>query len=467
MATYFDTADLRLLEARITLRRRVGGVDDGWHLKLPGPGDSRQELHAPLGDDESPPCELLDRVRVHVRDHQVAPRATVTTRRAIHGLLGAEGERLAELCDDHVRARLVGAPEFEEWREWELELASGTPELFEAAAPLLAEAGAGPAASASKAARAMQSLRVPGSWRDRARLPEEPTVRDVLARYLAEHLEALLHQDVMMRAGDGEGVHQLRVASRRMRSALATYESTLQEGAVDELRDDLKWLGQVLSDARDAQVARERLLAIVDDQPVELVLGPVRRRIDDELSTAYREGRSRAHAELDGQRYFRLLDRLEAFVAEPPMATEGRQPAAERLPELLARDLRRVRKRHRVAEEAPRGRQRELALHDVRKATKRLRYAAESAMPVHGDRAKELAKAAKTITSLLGDVQDTVVARGLLRDMGVRAHLSGENGFTFGRLHALEEAAAGELLRGYPKAYAALPGGSLRKWLED
>jgi CHAD domain-containing protein len=467
VATYFDTEDLRLLDARVTLRRRVGGVDDGWHLKLPGAGDSRGEVQAPLGEeDQSPPAELLERVRVHVRDREVAPRATVTTRRGIHRLLGSDGEVLAELCDDRVRSQLVETPtDVQEWREWELELVEAAPSLFESAEVVLRGAGADPSTSPSKAARAMAPLHPGGGWRDRERLPDEPTTGDVLARYLAEHLEALLHHDVLMRAGEGEGVHQLRVAARRLRSALATYRPVLEEGVTEDLRAELKWLGQVLSDARDAQVARERLLAIVDEQPAELVLGPVRARIADELRTAFREARSRAHTELGGPRYFAALDRLEAFVAAPPLVDAGRECAADRLPELLEKDLRRVRKRHKAARKAPTPQAREAAMHEVRKAAKRLRYAGESAIPVFDDRAKELAKAGKAVTSLLGDVQDTVVARQILRDLGVRAHLAGENGFTFGRLHALEQAHAADLLRRYPEVYDALPPKGVRHWL--
>ncbi len=156
---------------------------------------------------------------------------------------------------------------------------------------------------------------------------------------------------------------------------------------------------------------------------------------------------------------------MESFVADPPLLPAGRGPASDTLPRLLEKDLRRVRKRHRAAQDAPTPAQRERALHDVRKAAKRLRYAAESAEPVFGDRAAQLAKQGKAITSMLGDYQDTIVARRLLRDLGVRAHLSGENGFTFGRLHALEEAAAAQLRRRYPEVYEELPTKRLRKWL--
>lgn len=48
-ATYFDTADLRLAAAGLTLRRRTGGDDAGWHLKVPAGTGSRSEVRLPLG----------------------------------------------------------------------------------------------------------------------------------------------------------------------------------------------------------------------------------------------------------------------------------------------------------------------------------------------------------------------------------------------------------------------------------
>jgi hypothetical protein len=120
-ATYYDTPDLRLLSAQITLRRRVGGLDDGWHLKLPRGGDRRGEVRSPLGEAEQPPVELLDRVRVLIRDAPVEPSAVLLTRRSVHRLLGDGDMVLAELCDDHVKATTSSSsPTQEEWREWEL-----------------------------------------------------------------------------------------------------------------------------------------------------------------------------------------------------------------------------------------------------------------------------------------------------------------------------------------------------------
>jgi hypothetical protein len=66
---YFDTSDLRLLRAGVTLRRRTGGPDEGWHLKLPAGADSRDEHRLPLTGHYrvEPPDELVSLVRVHSR----------------------------------------------------------------------------------------------------------------------------------------------------------------------------------------------------------------------------------------------------------------------------------------------------------------------------------------------------------------------------------------------------------------
>ena len=129
VATYFDTADLRLLAARMTLRHRTGGVDDGWHLKVPARDEGREEIHlAASGSDEppEPPAALLDRVRGVMRDNPVTPVAVLRTRRRLVRLHGKAGV-LAEFCDDHVAAESPMEPSLtQEWREWEMELVQGS-----------------------------------------------------------------------------------------------------------------------------------------------------------------------------------------------------------------------------------------------------------------------------------------------------------------------------------------------------
>jgi inorganic triphosphatase YgiF len=87
-AEYFDTQDLRLASAQVTLRRRTGGEDAGWHLKLPSATDERTEFHEPLGKvEEGVPEPLLKLVRVHTREQALGPVARLKTRRVVHRLL--------------------------------------------------------------------------------------------------------------------------------------------------------------------------------------------------------------------------------------------------------------------------------------------------------------------------------------------------------------------------------------------
>ena len=467
-ATYFDTADLALARAGITLRRRTGGADAGWHLKLPVSTDVRSEVRRPLeeGHGEAP-AELLAYVRAFVRDHEVAPVMSLRSRRVVHRLLDADGRILAELCDDHVTAQRPadGSPP-ERWREWEVELVDGTA-LLEPVEALLLQAGASSSACPSKLARALGGrLPDPTGWPRASRLRRNDATGLLLTEYLSEQVALLKQEDMRLRAGEAAGVHQMRIAARRLRSALATYRDVLAPGSAEGLRAELRWLGGVLAPARDAQVMRERLGELVRRQPAELVLGAVAHRIDDELGARFRAGRSEAELALAGKRYFRLLDRLDAFTSAPPFSEAAEQPVRRGVPRLLQADLKRVQKRYCAVEDAADQHARDLAHHEVRKAAKRLRYAAETARPVFGQRAKRLGTRAKRIQQVLGEHQDTVVARATLREIGVRASLDGENGFTFGRLHALEQTRASELESEYPPLLDDLPTRKLRSWLD-
>jgi inorganic triphosphatase YgiF len=158
VANYFDTSDLRLAAAPITLRRRTGGPDEGWHLKLPVGAGTRRELQAPLGDDPmTVPPQLASLVARWVEGRPLRVVAVLETRRTVRNLIGADGTVLAEVADDLVTGRLPGvgdAPaEPVTWREIEVELVSGGPEILAAARSRLLAAGARPSSSASKLGR--------------------------------------------------------------------------------------------------------------------------------------------------------------------------------------------------------------------------------------------------------------------------------------------------------------------------
>jgi inorganic triphosphatase YgiF len=177
-ATYYDTADGRLQAAKITLRRRTGGTDAGWHLKLPGSGtpagdpalpagvSARREVHEPLEDAGAVgpggpvvPARLASRVAEVTGGLPLAPIAILVTERTVVTLSGADGTLLAEIADDQVTARRLPetAAEPLRWREIEVEVPAAAPELQQAVADRLLAAGARPAGHGSKLARLLSA----------------------------------------------------------------------------------------------------------------------------------------------------------------------------------------------------------------------------------------------------------------------------------------------------------------------
>ena len=473
-AVYYDTAGLDLARRRITLRRRTGGADAGWHLKLPGGEDLRTEVRLPLDAADDPaavPEALLEPVRTVVRDRPLAPVAVLRSRRREQDLLDDRGSVVAHLCDDEVEAESpAGRGGIERWREWEVELTGDDTGLLDTVEERLVEAGAAPAGHTSKLRRAL------GGRLPRTTPPPGPDGRewsrastaDVLRAYLGEHRAALHHHDPGVRQGDPESVHKMRVAARRLRSALTTYRPVLGRDVADPLRAELRWLGLALSGARDTHVLRSRLSGVLDTEPPELVVGPVVARLDKELASTEHDGQQSAAQALGSTRYYRLLDALDAVVdSDPgdPGHPESGGRAATEVPALVRRDWRRLRRAVEEVGLAEDGDAHDRALHEARKKAKRLRYAAESAATVRPREATALATAAEAVQEALGEHHDTVVARAHLRSVAMTAHLSGENAFTFGRLHALEQWRAERAEQAFDAAWQSLSRRRLRRWL--
>ncbi|HZO69556.1 MAG TPA: CYTH and CHAD domain-containing protein [Kribbellaceae bacterium] len=461
-AVYVDTDDLALAAARVTLRRRTGGHDDGWHLKLPGTGDERLEVRRPPGRSATRvPVQLARLVGVHTRGRALAPVMTLRTRREVHLLHGPDGSVLAEISDDRVTAQAAdGAPE-QTWREWEAEIVDGEPGLLDVIEAALLDTGAQPAGGPSKLARALgDRVRRPGP----GPLPAVPTAGSLLVAYLAEQVDELKQRDPDVRRDAPDAVHRARVALRRIRSALATYRPVLDRTVTDPIRDEARWLGQQLGPARDVEVLRDHLLGRIDDEPPELVMGRVRRTVDVRYRGEYRDAHRRAVEALDDERYFRLLDKLDDLVANPPL-TDADRPAHKVLPGLLRHEWRRLRRAVRAAEQAPAADQ-DALLHEARKATKRVRYAAESAEPVLGGRADRLRSRTKKLQQILGRHHDAVVFQPALRELAVQVQQSGGNAFSFGRLHALEQTRADEQRRRFGDAWAKQARRYPKPWMK-
>jgi len=355
-ATYFDTADLALATSRITLRRRTGGEDEGWHLKTLLNSDTRQEFREPLGSDPiTVPERLLRRVRVHVRDRALVPVVRLQTRRIVHRLLDADGAVPAEICDDRVRAdRFVPEAETQQWREWEVELVGGDLDLLDAAQSLLETSGVTPSAHVSKLARALGDL--PGARPSAPpRVTGKSAAGDVLLACVDTNVRMLRSEDPRVREDEPDSVHQMRIALRRLRSALTTFRPIVDAEVANFLRGELKWMARTLGAARDLQVLHQRLRDLIAAEPPELVLGPVSDRIDGQLSADAESARRSGLESLDDERYFRLLDALDSFLTASPLRRPAAEPAPAIVPDLIDRQWKRLRARVRESKKAATG----------------------------------------------------------------------------------------------------------------
>lgn len=474
-ATYFDTRELSLVGAGITLRRRVGGDDQGWHLKLPGASDSeRTELHLPLARGiRTVPHELrslLRGVAGIADDDTLRAVARLRTTRTTRLLRDADGRALAEVCDDEVEARVFRTVDHDEarehrWREWEVELADGDETVLDAVEQALLAAGATPAEHSSKLRRALgeaapQPLTTPDDLVDHDR--PMPTPREVVQARLTEQAQRVIALDPEVRRDTPDAVHQMRVAARRLRSALATYRPMLRREVTEPLREDLRHLGRLLGEARDLEVLDERLTGLLAEQG--WADHPFAGHLTDEL----RRDRGRALAEvlagLDDERHQRLLSGLQELAEQAPWSDELDWAEVLRR---VRKDDKRLRRRMSRAERTESHRERLHLLHEARKAAKRLRYAAETLVPSHGSDADRLARSAKSLQSHLGDLQDAVVSRERVAGIAGRAEEAGIATFPAGVVWAREDEEIRSLEAEVPETWRTAKRKKRRAWLRS
>lgn len=437
-ATYYDTGDERLAASSVTLRRRTGGSDAGWHLKFPIAPDVRDEIRAPLSD--TLPDELAALVRSRVRDSELLPVVRLRSARDVRHLLDADGRLLAEVSVDTVHAeRLTGRGGEAQWTEVEVELADGgDPALLDKVEKRLRKAGARPSASSSKLARALEET-APGKRRKSPHVRRPVTAGDHVLAYVRTQRDAIVELDPAVRRDAEDSVHSMRVATRRMRSTFKSFGAILDRAVTDPVADELKWLAGELGLDRDREVLTERLTAAVDEVPAGLVRGPVTERLHSWSSAEHGGARGRLLGILDSRRYLALLDTLDALIADPPLLEAAGKEPHKPIAKAVRKDFRKVSRLIGQAADLEPGTDRDVALHEARKKAKRTRYAAEAARPVLGKPAKTMVKSMKRLQNLLGEHQDSVMARQALRELSAVAHAAGESAFTYGLLHEREE----------------------------
>ncbi|MGH3930234.1 MAG: CHAD domain-containing protein, partial [Pseudonocardiaceae bacterium] len=339
----------------------------------------------------------------------------------------------------------------------------GKPELLDRVERQLGKAGIRRSDAASKLARLLGD-----------RLPVRPPAPALNARsragravlaYIGQHADEIIRYDPLVRQQVPDAVHQMRVATRRIRSALQVFGKVIDQDRARRLIGELKWLGDALGPARDLEVLQERFVEATAAQPVEEVVGPVQQRFTRYFARREADAADNVRAALDDPRYFALLNDIDTLLSDPPLTRRGRRRARRELPRLISRIDNKVTRRMRHANQQRPGSTREVALHDVRKAAKRLRYATEVARPVLGKPANRFRKRVKTVQQLLGEHHDAVVSRPVLREIAMQAHLDGENGYTFGLLHGQQSDVIHRIEDELPAAWRRLAARKQRRWL--
>ncbi|MEU1570518.1 CYTH and CHAD domain-containing protein [Streptomyces collinus] len=458
-ATYYDTGDERLAASSVTLRRRTGGTDAGWHLKFPVAPGIRDEIHAPLSD--TLPDDLAALVRSRVRDSELLPVVRLRSDRDVRHLLDADGRLLAEVSVDTVHAeRLTGRGGEARWTEIEVELADGgDPALLDKVEKRLRKAGVRPSASSSKLARALEET-APGKRRKSPHVRRPVTAGDHVLAYVRTQRDAIVELDPAVRRDAEDSVHSMRVATRRMRSTFKSFGAILDRAVTDPIAAELKWLAGELGLDRDREVLTERLTTAVDEVPDALVRGPVTERLHAWSRAEHGGARGRLLGVLDSRRYLALLDTLDALIADPPLLEAAGKEPRKPIAKAVRKDFRKVSGLIERAAELEPGTDRDVALHEARKKAKRTRYAAEAARPVLGKPAKTMVKSMKALQNLLGEHQDSVMARQALRELSAVAHAAGESAFTYGLLHEREEQRAVRVEAELPGFWAGIKDGA-------
>lgn len=420
--TYLDTADQQLRHAGWSYRRRQQNGNVALALKELNRSRAavfdREEIEQPLyGDDGDaaapPPGAVRDRLTTLLQpDARLEPLFTLHNLRTRFLLTHPDHPRAAvELSYD--RARL-GASAPVAFIEIEFELTRGPHELL---AGLLDLAALEPELVAARLSKYQRGLMAAGCPLERRRGPQARHL-DTNSRWLdlaVAHLKSQFYQLKLYEpyAWEGvhsEGVHQMRVASRRTRAALGVFRDALPAAEAARLGDHLRGLHQRLGAVRDLDV---HLAHLADyDQIIKPGERPALTGYHAHLVAQHRQARSRLLEALDDETYAALVAEFRQLLAaagRPEHAVEAKVAEAAR--QAVAPLLAEVRRRGRAIDAGSPARH----LHRLRIRVKRLRYALEFVQDVYGPALTTALDSLRTLQDQLGLFQDAIVARSRLK----------------------------------------------------
>ena len=290
------------------------------------------------------------------------------------------------------------------------------------------------------------------------------TARELLLTRLTGLHQELLVRDEEMRGRVPDAVHQARVTCRRLRAALGTFGPLLDPAVSEPLRAELRWTARSLGEVRDTEVVHARLQRLVEEPDVT-VAGPVLRRMGSLFRARDAAAWARVVETTESGRYAGLLTSVRRVVEDPPWLHNAEVELGRIVAPLVRADRTRLEVRVARAAGTSAGR-RDDALHAVRRAAKRLRYAGEAIEPAWGHDATRVVEALVRITRSLGERQDTVVSRRVLHGLAVSAGAAGECTSTYEHLRSKEEVRAGECEAAFEEAWREASRPELWAWLE-
>jgi CHAD domain-containing protein len=441
-STYYDTADLQLTRSGVTLRRRVESGKGRWQLKLPYEA-ARLELQLP-GGPAGPPAPLREILAGVLHRGELTQIARLRTRRESMVVAGFP-EPLAEIALDEVTV-LDGRRVTARFTELEVELLGGGENDLKRLERQLRDAGALDGDGRPKILRALDFNRDAGAPSDSASAAEH-----VQAMLAAQYWKLLGHDPGLRVADEPEDVHQVRVAARRLRAVLRAARPLLVEEWAETLRDELRWLGQLLSPVRDLDV----LLAYLRGEAASLQPDDAKafRRA---LGVLERERAAARAAMLEGirsERYLALLDTLAQGLESLPTTGEDLS-----LTDVAAAEFAKLRKAVKALPSDPT----DADLHAVRIRGKRARYAAELAVPVGGRSAVRFVDRAKAFQDLVGEHQDAVVAEERLHALAGKVGARGA--FAAGRIAERQGERRRRVRAGFRKEWSRLESAGKKAW---
>ena len=411
----------------------------------------------------APPEELQQLVLGLTAGAELAERGAQRTRRTVVNLCGPDGMPLLGVVADLVSLTsgpLAGST----YREVEVESLRDN-ELAPIVAELLVQAGATSSKSKSKGVRAVagdQPLAplVPPVERVRPRDPAAAAVTN----NIRTHVHSLIEQDLRVRQGLPDSVHQFRVAARRLRSGCQAFSPLLDEEWAEHLRGELGWIADVLGAARDREVLERRLFAAIRQLPLDVDRAAAFVAVQDRLESQLATANEQIDAAMRSDRYLALLDVMYAGAAEAPTTPLAEEPAKQVLPPLVKKRWKKLSREADKLHDEMQGHDEHW--HKTRITAKKARYTVEACIPVFGGPAKKLAKQLESVTDLLGEHQDCAVAADTVhslinKDTGPRA------AFALGALYAMQRQRTQTIRQEFVNAWPRISHTEWRKWLND